>query len=315
MKIFFCDLYRQMFYVGIYIIISEVKRVMIAVYADVLVGINVLITYIFLVCTRVAGNMPTNKWGVCIASVLGGLSSLVIFAGNIGVTLSVLYKIFTASVIVGIGFLPDSIRKFIKVLLLFFGISIAFGGAMYFAEITFNPKGIMYLNGTVYFDMDIKYLVGCTFLIYGAFLGTDALLQRKASKSEIYDVSVTFRGITVTLSGYVDTGNNLADFLTGKKAFVGELKALSALFTYEEIKYFKGGNFENIPESLIGKIRLIPCKTVGDATLLPSFTPDEIQIQLRKKKIKSVDFCVAISDNSLSDGEYNILLNKAIYEY
>ena len=68
---------------------------MICVYADVLVCLNVLITYIFLVCTRVAGNMPTNKWGVCIASVAGGLSSLIIFAGDIGLVLSVISVSYT----------------------------------------------------------------------------------------------------------------------------------------------------------------------------------------------------------------------------
>ena len=161
---------------------------MVCVYADVLVCLNILITYLFLVCTRLTGNLPTNKLGVCIGSVLGGFSSLIIFAGDIGIALSVFYKILVASIIVGVSFIPGSPKVFLKALLLFFGVSIIFGGAMYFAEITFKPAGVMYLNGAVYFDMDIKYLVGCTFVIYGLFLGTDAFLQRKASKNEIYKI-------------------------------------------------------------------------------------------------------------------------------
>lgn len=287
---------------------------MIAVYADVLVCINILITYIFIVCTRVAGNMPTNKWGVCISSVAGGLSSLIIFAGDIGVFFSLIYKLLIAVIVVFVSFLPNSFRCLIKGLLLFFGVTVLFGGVMYFIEITFKPHGIMYLNGTVYFNMDIKYLVGCTFIIYGIFLGVDHLLQRKASKSEIYGVGITFRNIEVNLSGYVDTGNNLTDGLTGRKVFVGELSALSPLFTYEELAFFKSGRLDNMPDSLKGKVRLIPCRTVGDASLLPAFTPEKIEINMNKRMISSADFSVAVVNKSLGDGEYNILLNKAIYD-
>lgn len=288
---------------------------MVSVYADVLVCLNVLITYIFIVCVRVAVNMPSNKWGVCIGSVIGGLSSLVIFAGEVGIIFSVSFKFLTAVIIVFVSFIPESVRQFIKSLVCFFGVSMLFGGVMYFVEITFNPEGIMYLNGTVYFDMDIKYLVGCTFVIYGVFLGADVFLQRRASKNEIHNVTITFRGVAVNLLGYVDTGNNLTDGLTGRKVFVGELKGLSPLFNYEEIFFLKNGSYDRIPDSLRGKVRLVPCKTVGDNTLLPAFTPDKAEIQLNGRKVKLKGFSVAIVNNDLGNGEYNILLHKAIYDF
>lgn len=287
---------------------------MIAVYADVLVCLNVLITYIFLVCTRVASNMPTNKWGVCMGSVVGGLSSLIILAEDIGIFFSVAFKLITAFVIVLCSFLPRSFKSFLKVLLIFFGVSALFGGIMYFLEITFKPHGIMYFNGTVYFDMDIKYLVGCTFIIYGIFLGVDFLLRRKAAKNEIYKISVTFRNVTVKLLGYVDTGNNLTDALTGKKVFVGELSSLSPLFTYEELSFFKEKNLDDIPDSLKGKIHFIPCKTVGESVLLPFFTPEKTEIEINKQKKTASNFSVAVVNKKLGDGEYNILLNTAIYD-
>ncbi len=287
---------------------------MISIYVDVLVCINILITYIFVVCTRVAANMPTNKWGVCIGALVGGLSSLIIFLGDIGIALSVLYKLIVAMVIVFVCFLPHSAKSFIKSLLIFFGVSILFGGVMYFSEITFKPHGIMYLNGTVYFDMDIKYLIGCTFIIYGVFMGVDYLLQRKASKDEIYAVCITFRGISVKLFGYVDTGNNLTDGLTGRQVFIGELSSLAPLFTYRELDFLKKGRLEDIPSSFAGKIRLIPCKTVGESALLPAFTPDKIDVTVNKQKKSSKNFSVAVVNKSLGSGEYNILLNKAIYD-
>lgn len=288
---------------------------MVSVYADVLVCLNVLVTYIFIVCVRVLLNIPSNKWGVCIGSIIGGLSSLVIFAGDIGAMCSLVLKLAIAAAIVFVCFIPNSLRAFLKNLLCFFVVSVAFGGVMCFAELTFNPKGIMYLNGAVYFDMDIRYLVGCTFVIYGAFRGVDAILKRRAAKNEIYSIEITLRGITVSLLGYVDTGNNLTDGLTGRSVFVGEMKGLSSLFSYEEIAFLKSGIYQNAPDSLKGLIRLIPCKTVADTTLLPAFTPDEVTVKLDDGRVALTGFSVAITDKCLSDGEYNMLLNKAIYDF
>ncbi len=287
---------------------------MIAVYADVLVCLNILFTYIFLVCTRVWGNTATNKWGVCLGSVVGGLSALIVLAGDIGVFLSLIFKLTTSTVVVLVSFLPSSFKLFLKVYFRFLGVNVIFGGAMYFIEITLKPHNIMYFNGTVYFDMDIKYLVGCTFVIYGFFLFADFLVKRKSMKSEIYKVKIVFRKTAVTVSGFVDSGNSLTDGLTGKSVLVAELKALSPLFTYEEIGYFKSGNIEKVPDSLNGKIRFIPCHTINGENLLPVFTPDVLEIEIKGRKINCIkDFCVALVNKELC-GEYNILLNKAIYD-
>ncbi len=287
---------------------------MIAVYADVLVSLNILFTYVFLVCTRVWGNIATNKWGVCLGSVVGGLSALIVLAGDIGLLFSLVFKITTSIVVVLLSFLPSSFKLFLKVYFRFLAVSLLFGGAMYFIEITLKPHNIMYFNGTVYFDMDIKYLVGCTFVIYGIFIFADFLIKRKAMKSEIYKVKIVFRETAVTVSGFVDSGNNLIDGLTGKTVFVGELKALSPLFTYEETEYFKNGNIEAIPGSLKGKIRFIPCHTINGENLMPVFSPNILEIEIKEKTINcSKNFSVALVNKDLG-GEYNILLNKVIYD-
>ena len=146
------------------------------IYADVLVALNILLTYIIIVASRVLCKMPTNKWAVLLASVVGGFSSLVIFYENGGVAFSVLYKIITGGIIVGIGFLPKTIKLFFKVLLAFFGVSLLFGGSMYALEITLHPKNIFFHNGTVYFDMSIAYLVASVPVSINAIILTEVLL-------------------------------------------------------------------------------------------------------------------------------------------
>ena len=84
------------------------------IYADVLVALNILITYILIVAVRLYCKIPTNKWAVMVASVIGGFSSLIIFWENMNIALSLLYKIATAGIIVGIGFLPKNVKNLIK---------------------------------------------------------------------------------------------------------------------------------------------------------------------------------------------------------
>lgn len=284
------------------------------IYVDVLVCVNILITYIFLVCTRVAVNLPTSKWGIGVACVLGGLSSLAVFIDESMIAVSISLKLFIGAIIILFSFVPHTIKSFFKAYIGFFAISVVFGGVMYFLEITFRPHGIMYVNGTVYFDMSIKYLVGCTFIIYGIFLLVNYFFERKATKNQIYRVSVTFRHTELSVLGFLDTGNSLVDTLTGRMVFVGEVKSFAPLFTYEEQSFLKNGGIDNVPCSLVGIIHLVPCKTVGEAALLPAFVPDRVEIEIFKKKKEIKNVSIALADVDFSQGEYSVLLNKRVIE-
>ncbi len=287
---------------------------MITVYADVLVALNILITYIILVASRVACRMATNRWGVAIASISGGLSSLIIFYERMPVIGSVFYKIVVASIITSVAFLPGSFRAFIKVFLSFFGISFLFGGVMYAVEITFKPKNILYFNGTVYFDMSITYLVGSILLIYGVFLLVNFFLLRRMSKREIYSVKITFRNVSTRVNGFVDSGNNLKDGLSNRPVIIAEMSAVAPLFSYEEIKYFKSGDYLAIPESLKTKVHLVPCKTVSGDSVLPAVIPQKVEYKTKNKRAVTDFVSVVICDKKLSSGEYNALLYSEIYD-
>lgn len=284
------------------------------IYADVLVCINVLITYIFLVCVRVFTNIPTGKIGVAVSSLLGGVSALVIFLGDMGLLFSVGYKFATAAVIVAVAFLPRRLKTFLKVFLAFFGVSFLFGGVIYFLQFTDPSHKLLLYNGTVYFDMSIKYLVAVVFIIYGVFLAFDYFLSRHAAKNHIYTVSVTFRDVTVKLRGMVDTGNSLKDGISGNPVFVAELSSVLPLFSYTEIDFIKGDFTGDAVTALQNKFRIIPCNTVNGGGLLAGFVPNKVTVEMNKKICHIPKAVIAVTTENLSDGEYDILLNKSIYD-
>ena len=283
-------------------------------YADVLVSVNVLITYIFIVCTRVICKMATNKFLVAIGSFIGGFSSLIIFFDVKYQVLSFFIKLLTAAVIVAVSFLPRSIRGFIKLYSGFFTVSVIFGGVMYFLEITINPEKIMYYNGTVYFDMSLAYLVGSVLVIYGLFLIVQYFLDKKASSENLCEVKIFFRNSAVSLLSIIDTGNNLTDGLTGRPVVVAELSAVAPLFDFSELDFLKKGNYENIPEALKKYIRVVPCGAVTGDGLLLAFIPEKVEVKT-KTRVYINDYCViAVLNKQLSEGEYKALLNEKILQ-
>lgn len=284
------------------------------VYADVLVALNILLTYILIVASRVLCKTPTNKWAVMIASLIGGVSSLIIFYENGGVVFSCIYKFITGAIIVCIGFLPRNPKIFIKEFLAFGGVSLLFGGSMYALEITLHPKNIMFYNGTVYFDMSIAYLVSCVLVIYGIFLLADYLITKHNHKGGKYQLEITYNNTSVNMIAFLDTGNTLTDSMSGRPVIIAELSAASPLFTREEIMFFKNGSLEDVPESLNRNFRLIPCVAVTGDSLLKGFLPTAVKIK-EKEKVYETHFCtVALTEKSLSQGEYRALLNTRIFE-
>ncbi len=283
---------------------------MITVYVDVLICINILITYLFLVCVRVFLKCATNKIGVACASLFGGFTSLLIYVDDINLILLLLIKLLIGSVIVFLAFFPDNVKSFVKEFLAFLGITFLFGGAMLALEVSIHPENILYSNGTVYFDMDIKYLIGCVFLIYGVFLVFDYMLNRIFGKNEIIKTEILFRNIKITVNGFIDTGNSLSDGFSGRQVGVAGLNAISPLFNYEELAFLKSETYDNIPESLKGKIRFIPCKTVGESLLLPAFIPEKTYFDGKEHS----EICIAITKKDFSDEGYEILLNKNMTE-
>lgn len=284
------------------------------IYADVLVALNILITYILIVAVRLALKIPTNKWAVMFASVIGGFTALIIFWDDVSIWFSLFYKIVSAGIIVAVAILPKKLKAYFKAYLAFFLVSFLFGGAVYALEITLKPQNILYYNGTVYFDMSISYLVGCILSVYGVFLLGDYLITKHTVKGGKCQLEISYNSTIVNMIALVDTGNSLTDGMTGKPVIVAELAAVSPLFSREEMMFLKNGSCENIPKSFGKNFRLIPTKAVTGESVLRGFAPDFVKIKTGNNTY-TTSFCtVAVTDGELSQGEYRALVNNNIFE-
>ncbi len=285
------------------------------VYVDVLVAVNILVTYIMLVCTRVVVKSDTNKWGLVLATLFGGISSLVIFWESMPLILSVIFKIAGVIIISFSAFLPKNKKQFLKTTLAFLFVNFLFGGLLYFVELTFNPSNIFYVNGTVYFDISVLFLISMTLICYGFLLVFDFFLKKRASEKTLYKITLYFRNKSVKLDALYDTGNHLTDGIEGKPVVVTELNSIKDFFSRSEIEYFKSDSIvSEVPETLKSIVRIVPCSSINGNSLLKAFVAEEMIIESDTFKFKTDFFVVAVTNNALSLGEYNCLLNSDIFE-
>ncbi len=284
------------------------------IYADVLVAMNILFTYVLLTSSRAIVKVCTKKWAFLIGSVFGGFSSLIIFF-DIGTMLSLFIKLIIGAVIVAVSFLPKTPKAFLKEFFAFFTVSFLFGGVMYFAFITLAPGNMLFKNGTVYFDVSIVTLIAALLCCYGLLLLGENILKRRASDNTLYEATLFFRARGVTFKAFYDTGNTLSDGIEGKPVVIAELKAILPLLYGDEIKYLKSGDVTAVtPQTLKPYFRIVPCNSIGGSGIMMGFVPDRIIIKSKSNSCETDFLIVGVYNGELSAGEYEALLNSEIFE-
>ena len=285
------------------------------VYADVLVALNIYVTYFLLVLTRLVLKCETKKPSFALSSVIGGFSSLTVLVEPIGAPFDVALKVVFCAVITFVAFLPKSIKSFLKSFTAYFTVSVIFAGVMLALEFTVHPKNMVFINGTVYFDVSVLFIVVASVACYGLVLLVDRFLRHRAAEKTLYKVRVYFRNESAEFVALYDTGNNLTDGIEGRPVIIAELKPLQNLFYNDECEFFRRKTtYFSPPESLKKCIRVIPCRGVGDISLLPAFIPERIVIFDDKKACEVKNTVIAVTNKKLTDGEYSAILNNSIFE-
>ena len=176
----------------------------------------------------------------------------------------------------------------------FFAVSAAFGGILWALSLSgFRPA------------LDLRALFLSFALIYAVMR---LVLGRRARTAmrEHADVSISLGTRQVRLRLLVDSGNCLADPISGKSVLVASPPALEGLlerptgiFELGAAEFMEAAS--QIPE-LSGRTRLIPYSTVGGSGLLAAFLPDSVYVGGEKREL-----LVALSKSACGDGFDGIL--------
>ncbi|NLM43421.1 MAG: sigma-E processing peptidase SpoIIGA [Clostridiales bacterium] len=280
--------------------------------------------YLILLSTAKLTKSRYKKINVLLASLAGAIYAVFYYYPGFEYLYTWLLKIIFSLFIIVVAFNPYTLKEFVRKILVFYIISIIFGGAAFgiyylINGVKFTYKGIFYIES---FPAKLL-LVSILFAYIFVRFSWGYIVSRIRREKILLDVSITKENKKAYLVALIDTGNSLTDPITNMPVLVAEYEAIKELLPLDIQKIFednKENNLNAIASVLsrsewITKFRFIPFKALGvENGLLIGFKPDGVNIEEDRNSQNCVkDIIVAIYNKKLSkDGEYSALLHPEI---
>lgn len=279
------------------------------VYVDVLLVVNLLIDYLLLLLTKAVLRKPVRRVRLLAGALIGAAYALTIFLPALPFPVYVLLHLAVLTAIVAAAFSLHGIRDFIKTACAFFGVNFLFAGLMLALYLFYKPAQMLYQNGVVYFDLDIRLLLALTLLCYAALTVLTRLLRRKAPDDRLFDVVLCSGGKSIREKALLDTGHGLSDGFSDRTVVVAEPRVVRFLAP-ETISAFLADGAP--PTGAAPPVRLIPYASVGREGVLRAFLLDSVQTVRPACIQRSV--WLAESPRPFAGGEYAVLLSADFLE-
>lgn len=259
------------------------------VYVDVVLLENISMNYIILLASSLIGNRKVNFFKVLMASFIGGIYSIVNYVLDISFISNILFKIFISVIMIQIAFSNRNFKIFFKQLMLFYLVSLTFGGAAFMLLFFVNPSGIVFENGHLVGTYPIKIA------ILGGIVGFTIItivsnILRKVISEQICEIEIFYKGKNIKIKTFIDSGNLLKEPISQADVIVVEKESLKNIvdskFLDSAEKILKGNMISNGTDIIKNRIKIIPFSSLGNENgMLVGFKPDYIKIYSDEVKI------------------------------
>lgn len=278
------------------------------VYVDVLLIVNGFVNYLMLVVSMKYLHFPPKRFRLLLASALGSVFSLKIFLPEIPLFFELLLRAAMCAAIAFAAFGFGNIRTFFRNLCVFFTANILFGGLISAILFFFRTDVMLYKNGAVYFDIDLKILAVTSVVSFAVINAVSLIISKKAPQNTICFVTVNADGKSACGRGFFDTGNSLREVFSGFPVIVAQYDAVKSIIPEVINEYIK---YKDIKTSS-NNIRLIPVQGVGEAEILPSFRPESVVLKNKDSERIIENVYIAVSRQSFFGGEFEFILNSEL---
>ena len=273
------------------------------VYIDVLIVINIYITYFTLRAGARLLHSEIKFPRLAAASLLGGVGSLAALLGtDIAVSLAVKAALTMLTVLTAFGFGSPAklaMRSFVCVT-----VSMLICGAAVLLHEFAHTDFIFSANCYVYLDVSALVLVISTAVIYGALC-----LFRRISDDPVTGERVTLtidaNGGSAEVAAMPDSGCLLRDFLTGRPVILCKPDAVGDILPPSVRTYLAGST-----DDMTG-IRLIPLRTASGCSAAAAFRPDRVTACFRGTE-KDIDVLIGVCPGALRDEPFDALIDPKL---
>ena len=278
------------------------------IYADVLVVLNFFVTYLLLLCAKkIAGQHGNNK-RLLLGALIGGFYALTLFLPPIKTILAYGAYFLVSLLIIFVSFPIQNTKKFLRTFAAFILANFFFAGLMFLIFWKFSPKGMLYQNGSIYFDIDVKILVIASSICFILLECITYLLRRKAPDNCYYSIILRNKNKKVEAIALYDTGNTLKDAFSSLPVVIAEPKTFKATLGRTAEELFGQMVCTESKENL----RLIPYTDISDSGVLKAIKIDSVEIP--EKKICIQPALLAESIAPFANKEYNVLITSDFFE-
>lgn len=248
------------------------------IYLDVLILINLYVTYFQILAVSVFTHRKTVWYRKLSAAGIGAVASLSIFIPQEMVLTLTLLKIFLCALIAFVAFGYTGFRAYAVSVLFLMLVSFVFSGLMLCVWLFAAPMKMLFINGTVYFSIDTMTIILSTCAAYGVVRIIRYILDKNGKTDGKYTVIIKNNGRECRLSALADSGNGMVDCFSGLPVIVCR-RDMCADVSPPAIEMIENNSdISDIGTQKIKGVRIMPFSTVGKGGLICMFKAESVVI-------------------------------------
>ncbi len=248
------------------------------IYLDVLILINLYVTYFQILAVSVFTHRKTVWYRKLSAAGIGAVASLSIFIPQEMVLTLTLLKIFLCALIAFVAFGYTGFRAYAVSVLFLMLVSFVFSGLMLCVWLFAAPMKMLFINGTVYFGIDTMTIILSTCAAYGVVRIIRYILDKNGKTDGKYTVIIKNNGRECRLSALPDSGNGMVDCFSGLPVIVCRRDMCADVSPPAIDMIENNSDISEIGTQMIKGVRIMPFSTVGKGGLICMFKAESVVI-------------------------------------
>lgn len=272
------------------------------VYADVLIILNTYVNFALLRLASLITGAGSSRLRLFLSALFGGVYSLIILCDGLPSWLSLSFKAAATALMTLIAFGYKNFSAYAKRFSAFLFVSFLFAGLMFALWTLVKPETMFYNNATVYFGFDTMTLLIATTVCYAVLRVMCLVVEKKAPKGHIYEITVYILGREVTLNALLDTGSSLRDFFTSLPIVAVDSSEFG----------FLPSDIAEMPPEL--KPGIVPINTVSGDSAMLTVRPEKVRIKGLDCDFETKDLLIGLSRSKIKNGDFEAVLPYGIME-
>ncbi|WP_078380975.1 sigma-E processing peptidase SpoIIGA [Sutcliffiella halmapala] len=299
------------------------------VYLDAIWLLNFGFDFLLLKITGLILKRHIATWRLVLGALIGSLIVVLMFTPLQMIVTNVFVKLLFSLCMIFVTFGFHRLRYFIENLTVFYVTTFAVGGGMfafhYFLRVDHQFANETIMTLTTGLGDPVSWLfviVGFPLLLYLSQKQFSTVETRKFRYDQLATITISLEKEVITLTGLVDSGNQLQDPITKTPVMIVEVTSLVEVIPEEivhamrSIEQTQGWPTFSDETKWVDRIRIIPYRAVGkETTLMLAIKPDKAIILHDNKQYETNKFLIGLTQTQLSsEGDYKCILHPKMLQ-